>query len=208
VLRAAGIATARVMIVAINDADAASRTFRVARQLAPKLHVIARATYQAEVALLQKAGANEVVAQELETSVEIMVRVLRRFLVPDDEIGRQVLQIREDAGGSEKLGGVAHADASRIAEFVPGLTMQFFRVAVDAEVCDSSLLEAGIRRRTGCAVVALRRGGENLPVITPETVLKSDDVVVVIGPETRMPEAEAMFHSVAMPRPKDGRPGA
>lgn len=208
VLRAAGIATARVMIVAINDADAASRTFRVARQLAPKLHVIARATYQAEVALLQKSGANEVVAQELETSVEIMVRVLRRFLVPDDEIGRQVQRTRDDAGVSEKLAGVALADASRIAEFVPGLTMQFFRVAADAEVRGRSLLDASIRRRTGCAVVALRRGDENLPVITPETVLQADDVVVVIGPETRMADAEAMFHPVAVARPTDGRPGS
>jgi CPA2 family monovalent cation:H+ antiporter-2 len=205
VLRAAAVEAARVMIVAINDADAASRTFRVARRLAPKLHVIARATYLAEVPLLRKTGASEVVAQELETSVEIMVRVLRRYLVPEDEIARQVKLAREAEGGGEKLAGVAPADVARIAEFVPGLAMQFFRVAADAEACGRSLLDAGIRRRTGCAVVAVRRGAENLPVITPETVLQADDVAVVIGPEARMADAAAMFHAVAVPARGDGK---
>ncbi len=197
VLHAAGIDAARLLIVAVNDPEAARRTVQLAQRLNPSIHCIARATYLAEVPLLHKIGAHEVVPQELETSVEILVRALRRFLVPDDAIGRQVKIARDAAGGSEKLAGATPPGAAQVAEFVPGLAIHFFRVAGDSAVCGKTLLQSAVRRRTGCAVVAVRRGDANLPAVTPETVLEEDDVVVVIGPEKCIPDAEAMFHGVA-----------
>jgi K+:H+ antiporter len=190
----------RVPVLAINDGDAARRTARLARKLAPQIHVIARATYLAEVALLHQDGAQEVVPQELETSVEILARVLRRFLVTDDEVGRQIRVVR-DAAGIHKEAAPAYSHVERIGEFVPGIGIAIHRVVAGAEVAGRALAEAGVRRRTGCSVIAVRRGNDNLPIVEPDTVMAAGDIVVLIGPETRLPDAAAMFQPGAVAPP-------
>ena len=191
-LEALGVQSAQMLVLAVNDAAATSRTAQLARQLAPDLHVLARSTYTAEADGLRRAGANDVVPQELEASVEMLVRTLRRFLVADDEIGRQVRGVRARAGG-DRLAEVAGGEAAQLAEFVPGVGFAVFRVQPAADCLHRSLAEVGIRRRTGCSVVAVRRDGQNLGAITPDTVLAPGDAVVVIGPTARLADAAAMF---------------
>ncbi|MCA8977490.1 MAG: cation:proton antiporter [Planctomycetes bacterium] len=193
VLRALGIERAHLLVLAVNDSKATQRIAQLARQLAPNVHVIVRTSYIADTEVLRRAGAHEVVPQELEASVEILVRVLRRYLVADDEIGRRVREARTVHGGSDRLAEVSPTGAERIAEFVPGIGFRVLRVEAGAPVAGRSLAEIGVRRRTGCSVVAVRRGTTNLTVVTPETVLLEGDTVVVLGPESRLGDAGAMF---------------
>jgi CPA2 family monovalent cation:H+ antiporter-2 len=196
VLDSLGIARARILVLAVNDMTATSRIAQLAVQRAPEVHVLARAVYTAEADGLRKAGAHEVVPQELEASVEMLVRVLRRFLVPDDEIGRQVRDVRK-RGGSERSTPIAASEVTEVREFVPGVGLAVHRVQPGAQVVGHSLAEVGVRRHTGCSVIAVRRDGANLPVITPETVLAIGDTVVVIGPDSRLADAAAMFAAPA-----------
>ena len=96
------------------------------------------------------------------------------------------------------------ADAASVAEFVPGIGFRVIAVAPGAPVGHKTLLEVGVRRRTGCSVVAVRRDGHNLPAVTPETQLLPGDTVVVLGPEERLAEVDALFASPA-PAPTDPR---
>lgn len=195
VLKKLGIERARILVLAVNDVAAAQRIAQVATQIAPQVHVLARSVYIGEIDGLQKAGADEVVPQELEASVEILVRVLRRFLVADDEIGRRISDVRTAAGGLSKSAPVARLEAARIAEFLPGLSIGVHRVADGAFVLSRTLAEAAMRKSTGCTIVAVRRGTENLPAITPDTVLQTGDTVVVLGPQERLADCAAMFAS-------------
>lgn len=204
-LRSLGLERAQLVVIAVNDPGAAVRIAQLVRRHAPHVHVLARASYIVETPVLVRAGATEVVPQELEASVEVLVRVLRRFLVGNDEIGQIVHQVREDAGSIARAAPVARPDATRIAEFVPGVGIEVLRVAEDCEVVGKDLARVGVRRRTGWSVVAVRRDNRNLPVVTPETVLEAGDVVVAIGPETRFSDAAALFRS---PRDRTlGTPG-
>lgn len=193
VLKSFGLERARMLVLAVNDSGATSRIAQLARQFAPQVHVLARAVYTSEADSLRRAGAHEVVPQELEASVEILVRVLRRFLVADDEIGRQVRDVRERAGSGDRAAPLDVVEAARITEFVPGIGFQVRRVEAGAICAGKTLAAAGVRRHTGCSVVALRRDDKNLPVITPETELRAGDTVVLIGPQDRLADAAAMF---------------
>lgn len=201
VLNSLGLGRAQLVVLAINDAVATRRIAHLVRQNAPQAHVLARAQFNNEVAPLQRSGAHEVVPQELEASVEILVRVLRRFLVADDEIGRRVKAVRLEAGGVERASPVPSAEASEIAEFVPGLGFAVRRVAAGAPVDGRTLKDAGVRRHTACTVVAVRRGDTNLTTIDPDTVLEAGDTVVVIGPQLRLLDAAAMFAEPAAAEP-------
>ncbi len=196
VLKALGIERAHLLVLAVNDVAATTRIAQLARQLAPNVHIVARAIYNAEVDELRRAGAHEVVPQELEASVEMLVRVLRRFLVADDDIGRRVREIRRLHDG-DRVAEVAPGEFARIADFVPGINFAIWRVAAGSPAAGSSLAQAAVRRRTGCSVVALRRDGRNLSQIVPETMLEPGDTVVVLGPEERLPEVAALFRPPA-----------
>lgn len=201
VLNSLGLARAQLVVLAINDSSATRRVAQLVSQNAPQAHILARAQFNNDVASLQRSGAHEVVPQELEASVEILVRVLRRFLVADDEIGRRVKAVRAEAGGAERASMVAPAEASEIAEFVPGLGFAVRRVGVGAPVAGQALKDAAVRRHTGCTVVAVRRADHNLTTIDQDTVLEVGDTVVMIGPQLRLLDAAAMFAEPAATEP-------
>jgi CPA2 family monovalent cation:H+ antiporter-2 len=183
-LQSLGVERARIVVLAVNDSAATSRIAQLCRQLAPDAHVLARAVYT--------AGAHDVVPQELEASVEMLVRVLRRFLVADDQIGRLVQDVRR-RGGNGRVAPHAAGSAADVTDFVPGIGFAVMRVQPGSACCTRTLADAGVRRHTGCSVVAVRRGAQNLPAITPDTTLAAGDTVVVLGPRERLVDAAAMF---------------
>jgi len=67
---------------------------RVARGLNPGVHIIARTRYVVEIPELIRLGANDVIPEEFETSIEIFARVLAYYGVGRADIDRLVEQIR------------------------------------------------------------------------------------------------------------------
>jgi CPA2 family monovalent cation:H+ antiporter-2 len=102
VLQRADIKDARVVVVAISDPAATRRIVELARKLSPRIYVMVRTRYLQEVKTLHGLGADEVIPEEFETSVEIFARVLQKYLVPRDEIEKYIDEIR--SGDYEMLG--------------------------------------------------------------------------------------------------------
>ena len=197
VLRAAGLPRAKVLVMAINHAGATLRTADLARRLAPEVRIVARTNFIGEVATLQRMGVQEIVPAELETSIEIMVRVLRHFLVPAEEVGTEVTRVREGVDLPDHAARPGADDSHRLANFLPGLKVETFRVGPGAEIAGHSLQDSDLRRLSGCTVVAVRRGNVTDIAVRPDTVLEEGDVAVLIGPSTRISEAAYLFHSVS-----------
>jgi CPA2 family monovalent cation:H+ antiporter-2 len=96
VLDRVGIHRARLLVFAIASHQDEKRGIAVARRLNPRLHIVARTRYVADIEELYRLGANEVVPEEFETSLEIFARVLRRYNVPEARIREQAEQARSD----------------------------------------------------------------------------------------------------------------
>ncbi|MGD9293335.1 MAG: monovalent cation:proton antiporter-2 (CPA2) family protein [Roseobacter sp.] len=69
ILRAAGIDKAKVLVVAVNDPEAAIKLVRYARSLRPDLHIVARARDRTFVYRLFQAGANDIVREMFDSSL-------------------------------------------------------------------------------------------------------------------------------------------
>lgn len=76
VLETLGVERARQMIVVISDEQAAERAVSVARSLAPRLPIVVRARWDADVEAFEKAGATEVISAEREAAVAVAERAL------------------------------------------------------------------------------------------------------------------------------------
>ncbi len=94
VLRRAGIESARAAIVLLSDLRATRLTIRHCRRLAPGIFLLVRTRYLADIPGLSAAGADEVVAEEFESSLEIAGRTLRRLGLPLPWVESETDEIR------------------------------------------------------------------------------------------------------------------
>jgi len=94
VLRRNGIEKARAAIVLVSDPRATRQTIRHCRTLAPGLFILARTRYVAEIPALVAAGADEVIAEEFETSLEIARRAVKRLEIPLPWVESETQEIR------------------------------------------------------------------------------------------------------------------
>ncbi|WP_187429637.1 Glutathione-regulated potassium-efflux system protein KefC [Roseobacter fucihabitans] len=69
ILRAAGIETARVLVVALDDPESAIKLVQYARKKRPDLHIVARARDRSHVYRLYQAGANDIVRELFDGSL-------------------------------------------------------------------------------------------------------------------------------------------
>jgi len=100
-LERVGIERAKVMVIADDDAATASRITTVARMTNPTMRIVVRTRYLAEVDPLAAAGADRVLAEELEAVVQLFADVLREYRVAPGEIEAQEAAVR--AGGYAAL---------------------------------------------------------------------------------------------------------
>ncbi|MDJ1018126.1 MAG: cation:proton antiporter [Paracoccaceae bacterium] len=103
-LHAAGIENARVLVVAVDDKEAAVRLVRYARAQRPDLHIVARAHDRVHVYQLVQAGANDVVREMFDSSLRAGRYVLENMGLTDGEAARiEHVFFRRDRDGLREL---------------------------------------------------------------------------------------------------------
>lgn len=195
VLRHAHIETARVAVIAISDAAATRRVVELARRLNSGVYIIARTRYSQEVGPLNSLGANEAIPEEFETSIEIFARVLRRYLVPREDIERQIAVIRED--GYEILRQIRPPPLAlhEVQRHLADLEVETFRIDAEAPAAGRTLADLRIREQLGITVLAIQRHGETLTNPWGGTLLQAGDLVITLGKPTQFAEAAPLFRS-------------
>ena len=85
ILRAAGLETASILVVALDDHDSATKLVKYARRLRPDIHIIARARDRLHVYRLYQAGANNIVRELFDGSLRAGRYVLEQMGLSDYE---------------------------------------------------------------------------------------------------------------------------
>ncbi len=191
VLDHAGIYDARVMVIAISDAEATRRTTEIARRLNPKLHIIARTRYITEIPVLTKLGASEVIPEEFETSIEIFTRVLRKYLIPKDEIESLTREIR--ASGYEMLRGRSYEYVADLDLTLPNVEITTLRVHPYAPIANKTLADMELRKKYHVTVLAVHRGQRTLLNPGGDMLLQPRDVVFIMGDPESIGVAMKLF---------------
>jgi len=187
--RSCGMDRAHVAVFAISDPHALRRGVRLTRQLNPRIFLIARSRQLAEIEGLRDCGADLVVAEEFESSIEIVTAVLRRLHVPGNVIQAEARLLRAD--GYQMLRSAPSAGLSdRLLEALAAGATETFLLASDSVAVDQSLEELGLRTRTGVTVVAVVRDNRPIRNPPPDLALRAADVLVLMGSHV---EVEAAF---------------
>ncbi|MBW1990229.1 MAG: cation:proton antiporter [Deltaproteobacteria bacterium] len=205
VLEHAHIHLARVAVVAINDAPATRAVVKNIRDKNPGIHLIVRTRFLDEIGPLRELGADEVIPEEFETSVEIFARVLDRYQVPRTEIEAMVEQVRENAYGMFRSLSTVSTAGDTLD--LPQTQVVTLRVCEGSPLVGKTLASIRLRTRYGVTVLAVRRKGETLPNPDPGLVFTAGDAMVLLGAPDQVRKAGALFADASCPLP-DHAPGA
>jgi len=181
ILRALGLERARLFVIAISDPSATRRMVRVARELNPKIYIIARTRYVIEIPELTRLGANVVIPEEFETSIEIFSRVLAHYNVPRDEIERLVSEIRASHYQALRPGARPRLTLSGALGAMPQMHVERIVIGPNAPAVGQTIADTGLRSKTGALILAVRRGESDLATPSPDFRLDAGDVLVVVG---------------------------
>jgi CPA2 family monovalent cation:H+ antiporter-2 len=193
VLRHVKIEDAKVLVVAISDPFITRRTVQVAKALNPKVRVVVRTRYLRELEELHDIGADDVVPEEFETSIEIFALVLRTYNLPQDFITMKAEQVRR-----EGYALLRRSELPELAHHLRGGTLtdaevETCRIDDDSPAVGKSLADLAIRPRTGASVIAWTRDGvtESNPAL--KTKLKPGDIVVLLGSRLQIRRAISLL---------------
>lgn len=197
ILDHAGLSSARAVVICINDQAATRRIVAQVRSARADIFVLARTRYILELEPLYRLGANVVIPEEFETSVEIFSQVLTEFGVPGNVVEKQIQFVR--AGNYGMLRGrpqdrAATQEWLRLLEFSATRT---FLLPGDSPFAGKTIRESELRARTGVTLVALTRSGKPIGNPSPDTYLLGNDVLVLVGTHAQIEAAQRRLSPAA-----------
>ena len=181
ILQHVNIEHARVVVIAISDIEATKKIIFNIRQYNKASFVIVRTRYVHEIDNILELGANEVIPEEFETSIEIFTRVLHQYLVPQNKIENMTNQIR--SGNYEMLRMVSQHYKSQYAlSTIPDIEINTIQVADNVHfLIGKSIGDSKIRQTYGVTILAVKRGDKFILEVDKDLLICADDLLYVIG---------------------------
>lgn len=170
-----------MLVVAISDPASARKIVQIARHANPAIHIIVRTRYVAEVDDLIKLGANEVIPEEFETSIEIFSRVLHHFNIPRNVITEYIENIRKSSYSALRNVEIPKKQLFERYEFIKNMETETFLIKENSHLNGRSIKELKLRTETGVTIIAIQRNNKIYHNPSPDYVLKPGDVLLFIG---------------------------
>ena len=189
-LTAAGISRAAVVVVTYADTASALRVIDMVRGLRPDVPVVVRTVDERDYDTLSKAGAAEIVPESFESSIMLASHALVLIGVP---VGRVLNRIREIRGKRYRLLRGIYRGADHLAE--EGIAdlhkARLHSVALPAGAwCVARQIRDLRFEQLDVQVTVIRRRGIRAMEPDADTVLRAEDVIVLLGEPERLAAAE------------------
>ena len=172
---------ARIVVIAISDPAATRQAIYTIRELSRNVYIIVRTRFVNEMPALYSLGANEVIPEEFETSVEIFTRVLLKYLVPRDEIEKFTSELRAHSYGMFRSLSKLTPSLTDLPVHLSGIEISAVKVSDHCLSVGQSLVEAQLRSRFGVNVLAIMRGEDLIASPGGTEQIRSGDVLYVVG---------------------------
>lgn len=190
ILETVHLSKARAVVIAISDDFATKSIIKNIRSHSDSLYLVVRTRYVKETSELFALGADEVIPEEFETSVQIFTHVLHNFLVPEDDIDVLVDKVRADNYQIFK------GEIKRSKKYHPTLTdinINCVRIIADSnKFLGKPIKELNLRAEYGINILGIKRKNVMLDSIQPTEVLKRGDLLYIQGNQSKIEQ----FHKL------------
>ena len=181
VLEHAGISRARVAVVAISDYVATRQIVRQIKELNPYIHLIVRTRFVTEIDPLRELGADEVIPEEYETAVEIFIRVLNHYLVPQQDIDRFMAEVRADGYQMLRSQPRSLVSICDMSGCLSDSELKVIQLEENSPFAGKTIAGIGMRKNYGVTILAIRRQDKMEPNPPADTELHAGDTLILFG---------------------------
>ena len=169
---------ARVAVIAISDPAATRNIVTTIREICKTVYIILRTRFIQEMDENLKLGADEVVPEEFETSIEIFTRVLNKYLVPQDQIENFVNIVRADnykMFRPKPVGALMNLN-------IPNMRISCLTVQKAADgIVGRTLEQSDVRGKFNINLLAIQRNGKFIVDITRDSKILENDLLYLMG---------------------------
>ena len=193
ILLKAHVDTAEFIVISVGDIIPAMAIIEKVRQLNTKAFILMRSKQIDNVEELYKLGADQVLPEKLEIAIDLFNRILLKSAYPKNKVTRILQNIRNMI-----LGVFSERDITNqttIFDEFSKISITPITIKDNSQADGKSLIELQLRSKTGVTLVAIRRGTEIIEHPSPKEIIKSEDVVYVIGNQEQIELALKLFDS-------------
>lgn len=193
-LRHVGIDSAKMMVIADDNPAMAHRITMVARQINPTMRIVVRTRYTQEVDNLAAAGADTVIAEELESIVQLFGEVLRDYRIPSSEIEAYEELARRN-GYSALFDEEIDPSIFKCETGKDCFDSRTVKVREGAAVAGKSLGSLKLMEDFGLTLQTVRRDGMDFDHPAADMVLQPGDELIMSGPTQSFASNAALFRT-------------
>ena len=182
ILKHINIQKARVIVIAISDPNATKKIISSVRLFSQTVYIIVRTRYVKEIDENMKVGADEVIPEEFETSIEIFTRVLKQYMVTQTDIENIVTSIR--SSDYEMLTSLKPTSQHSVFEQlnIPNKEVATLHVQHgNNDIAGKPIGTSGMGKNYNVNVLAIKRGNKYISDIQPTTKIEIDDLIYIFG---------------------------
>ncbi|MBN2410629.1 cation:proton antiporter [candidate division KSB1 bacterium] len=183
------IQSALTFIPVISDPFAVRQSIKLARQLNPDIYIITRSNRLDEIEELKNCGANQVIAQEFESSIEIVTHMLTKLNVPRNVIQIQSNLLRQDGYQMLREPVKQHEISDKILQVLASETTTTFLLFEQHAANGKTIKELGLRQNTGVTIISLIRKDKPFSNPSPDFRLQQGDILVLMGSHAQLESA-------------------
>jgi monovalent cation:H+ antiporter-2, CPA2 family len=181
ILRRANVEAARVMVIAISDRFLTKSCLSNAKAIHPNLHVIVRTKYVADIEDLLAMGADDVIPEEFETSIQIFSRVLKMFHIPNSIILAQGNIIRNKSYGVFREVRYTQEAFDQISQILAQGTIETYYIAARNPIIGRSIRDVNLKAKSGAMIINIIRNNQTITNPPSDFVLQAADQLILFG---------------------------
>lgn len=179
ILLKAHVEQAKVVIISIGDMIPAMSVTEKVRRMNNQAIILVRAKHVDDIEELYKLGADQVIPEEFETTLNLFERVLKKYLLPRKEISITMEKIRLDNYGIFR-DKVSDGDYSLVKD-IPNIDLSAIKIEDSSPLTEKSIAGVNFRKVYGATVVAIKRHEKIIEHPEPNEIFKQGDIVYVLG---------------------------
>ena len=181
ILHKANIDEALILVITIAGSADTKRIVAAARQLNPHVHIIVRTRFTEDLKYLYELGADEVIPEDFETSVEIFSRVLVKYLVPHDEVETLIEGLRSD--NYEMFRGLSlNTNGSKPVNVkAPGVEITTIHVCVDSMADGKKISDFDFYEKQDPMLIAISRSHEVIRNPEKDFIIRGNDILFFLA---------------------------
>ncbi len=189
ILNQANLKSAKIAVLVVSDPMTIRITTRLIKEINPNIFLIVRTRYVKDVDDLKNLGADEVIPEEFETSIQILGRVLKQYHLPNSVILAQANTLRTESYGIFRDIRFTEHAFDQINQILAQGTIDTVFINKDSEIVGKTLKEINLRDRTNATVISVIRNNEFIPNPSGNFTILENDLLVLFGTHNAIDKA-------------------